>query len=69
MGAYGDQCAPANPRMPMLEDMKTLMEAAYYGTSFAEVRAGRAAVVDAALETGAEVTPADAKKPARKAGK
>jgi acetaldehyde dehydrogenase/alcohol dehydrogenase len=51
--------------------MKTLMEAAYYGTSFAEVRAGRAAVVDAALETGAEVAApaADAKKPARKAGK
>ncbi|WP_120337738.1 bifunctional acetaldehyde-CoA/alcohol dehydrogenase [Cryobacterium soli] len=71
MGAYGDQCAPANPRMPMLEDMKTLMEAAYYGTSFAEVRAGRTAVGDAALETGAEVAApaADAKKPARKAGK
>jgi acetaldehyde dehydrogenase/alcohol dehydrogenase len=53
----------------MLDDMKTLMEAAYYGTSFAEVRAGRAAVVDAALETGAEAVPAEAKKPARKAGK
>ncbi|MEP7793894.1 bifunctional acetaldehyde-CoA/alcohol dehydrogenase [Sanguibacter sp. 25GB23B1] len=59
MGAYEDQCAPANPRMPMLEDMKTIMEAAYYGTSFAEVRAGRTAVVEAAIETGAE-TPADA---------
>jgi len=54
----------------MLEDMKTLMEAAYYGTSFAEVRAGRAAVVDAALETGAEVAATTAeKKTARKAGK
>lgn len=31
MGAYEDQCAPANPRMPMLEDMKALMTAAYYG--------------------------------------
>lgn len=41
MAAYEDQCAPANPRMPMLEDMKTLMEAAYYGTSFEEVRAKR----------------------------
>lgn len=41
MAAYEDQCAPANPRMPMLEDMKTLMEAAYYGTSFEEVRAQR----------------------------
>ena len=42
MAAYGDQCAPANPRMPMIADMKTLMEAAYYGTSFDEVRARRA---------------------------
>jgi acetaldehyde dehydrogenase/alcohol dehydrogenase len=41
MAAYRDQCAPANPRMPMIEDMKTLMEAAYYGTSFDEVRAQR----------------------------
>ena len=28
-----DQCAPANPRMPMLDDMKDLMVAAYYGIS------------------------------------
>jgi len=41
MAAYEDQCAPANPRMPMLADMRTLMEAAYYGTSFDEVRAQR----------------------------
>lgn len=40
MQAYEDQCAPANPRLPMLEDMKTMMEAAYYGTSFEAVRAG-----------------------------
>lgn len=25
MGAYEDQCAPANPRMPMLKDMKKIM--------------------------------------------
>ncbi|MBG6057872.1 acetaldehyde dehydrogenase/alcohol dehydrogenase [Cryobacterium sp. MP_M5] len=68
MGAYGDQCAPANPRMPMLADMKTIMEAAYYGTSFKEVRANRAAVVDEAIKTGAE-EHGDAKKPARKATK
>ncbi|WP_394551759.1 bifunctional acetaldehyde-CoA/alcohol dehydrogenase [Agromyces sp. MMS24-JH15] len=43
MAAYGDQCAPANPRMPMVGDMKTLMEAAYYGTSFDAVRAERRA--------------------------
>ncbi|GAA1256674.1 bifunctional acetaldehyde-CoA/alcohol dehydrogenase [Sphaerisporangium rubeum] len=30
--AYEDQCAPANPRMPMLDDMRNLMRAAYYGT-------------------------------------
>ncbi|NAS25993.1 bifunctional acetaldehyde-CoA/alcohol dehydrogenase [Herbidospora sp. NEAU-GS84] len=29
--AYEDQCAPANPRMPMLADMRALMRAAYYG--------------------------------------
>ena len=42
MGAYEDQCAPANPRMPMIDDMKDLMTAAYYGTSLADVRARRA---------------------------
>lgn len=41
-GAYEDQCAPANPRMPMIDDMKDLMTAAYYGTSLDEVRARRA---------------------------
>jgi len=43
MGAYEDQCAPANPRMPMIADMKDLMTAAYYGTSVDEVRAAREA--------------------------
>ncbi len=41
LNAYEDQCAPANPRMPMLEDMKDLMLAAYHGTSFTEVRRAR----------------------------
>ncbi|GAA1363359.1 bifunctional acetaldehyde-CoA/alcohol dehydrogenase [Streptomyces beijiangensis] len=31
MNAYADQCAPANPRMPMIDDMKQLMTRAYYG--------------------------------------
>ncbi|MCX5208275.1 bifunctional acetaldehyde-CoA/alcohol dehydrogenase [Kitasatospora sp. NBC_00240] len=31
MNAYEDQCAPANPRMPMLDDMRQLMRQAYYG--------------------------------------
>ncbi|MCB5167108.1 bifunctional acetaldehyde-CoA/alcohol dehydrogenase [Streptomyces bambusae] len=33
LNAYADQCAPANPRMPMLDDMKELMRRAYYGTT------------------------------------
>ncbi|SDJ94895.1 bifunctional acetaldehyde-CoA/alcohol dehydrogenase [Streptomyces indicus] len=32
MNAYADQCAPANPRMPMIDDMQRLMRQAYYGT-------------------------------------
>ncbi|NUS11504.1 MAG: bifunctional acetaldehyde-CoA/alcohol dehydrogenase [Streptomyces sp.] len=32
LNAFDDQCAPANPRMPMLGDMSELMRAAYYGT-------------------------------------
>ncbi|MER6185870.1 bifunctional acetaldehyde-CoA/alcohol dehydrogenase [Streptomyces sp. NPDC001652] len=31
LNAYEDQCAPANPRMPMLDDMQRIMRAAYYG--------------------------------------
>ncbi|MGW2717671.1 bifunctional acetaldehyde-CoA/alcohol dehydrogenase [Streptomyces sp. NPDC001492] len=31
LNAYEDQCAPANPRMPMLDDMQRLMRTAYYG--------------------------------------
>ena len=57
MAAYEDQCAPANPRMPMLADMKTLMEAAYYGTSFDEVRAHRGEVAVAG-ETPSEAPAA-----------
>ncbi|WP_181807154.1 bifunctional acetaldehyde-CoA/alcohol dehydrogenase [Streptomyces shenzhenensis] len=33
LNAFEDQCAPANPRMPMLDDMQQLMRAAYYGRS------------------------------------
>ncbi|MEV6613125.1 bifunctional acetaldehyde-CoA/alcohol dehydrogenase [Streptomyces sp. NPDC051051] len=31
LNAYEDQCAPANPRMPMLDDMQEIMRAAYHG--------------------------------------
>lgn len=31
LSAYEDQCAPANPRMPVLDDMQELMRTAYYG--------------------------------------
>ncbi|WP_044087839.1 bifunctional acetaldehyde-CoA/alcohol dehydrogenase [Bifidobacterium bombi] len=33
MRAYEDQCTPANPRVPMIEDMKDIAIAAYYGIS------------------------------------
>lgn len=46
MRSYEDQCAPANPRMPMLDDMKDLMAAAFYGTSLQDVRRRRAASAD-----------------------
>ena len=29
--AYEDQCSPANPRLPMVEDMKEILTKAYYG--------------------------------------
>ncbi|MFV0479602.1 MAG: bifunctional acetaldehyde-CoA/alcohol dehydrogenase [Anaerorhabdus sp.] len=29
--AYEDQCSPANPRLPMLEDLKAILKAAYKG--------------------------------------
>ena len=41
MGSFEDQCAPANPRMPMRADMVELLTAAYYGTSLDEVRSRR----------------------------
>lgn len=67
LAAYRDQCAPANPRMPMIEDMKTLMEAAYYGTSFEEVRAARkVAHAESEAVTGT-VRTAPAKATAKKA--
>lgn len=31
LNAYEDQCAPANPRMPVLDDMQQIMRTAYYG--------------------------------------
>jgi len=43
MAAYGDQCAPANPRMPMLADMKVIMTAAYYGVGYPQAKARLAA--------------------------
>ncbi len=36
MRAYEDQCAPANPRVPQIEDMKDIAVAAYYGISIEE---------------------------------
>jgi acetaldehyde dehydrogenase / alcohol dehydrogenase len=56
MRAYEDQCAPANPRMPMLGDMKDLMTAAYYGTSLQDVRSRRTAVQEVEPSTQETVT-------------
>ncbi|WIY82704.1 bifunctional acetaldehyde-CoA/alcohol dehydrogenase [Propionimicrobium sp. PCR01-08-3] len=61
MAAYEDQCAPANPRMPMLEDMKILMEAAYYGISFEEVVARHRAETERLSEQIDEVIEAAGK--------
>ena len=53
MRAYEDQCTPANPRIPMIEDMKDIAIAAYYGVSQAEghelraQREGATALVEA----------------------
>ena len=60
MRSYEDQCAPANPRMPMLEDMKDLMAAAYYGVSFTDIRERRAdlAAAEAAAEAAEEALEA-----------
>jgi acetaldehyde dehydrogenase/alcohol dehydrogenase len=55
MQAYEDQCAPANPRMPMIDDMKIMMEAAYYGITWDEVK-NRKADVAAVDASGAEKT-------------
>lgn len=63
MNAYADQCAPANPRLPILEDMKVMMEAAYYGTTWDEVKAGRKTEASPAVEA----KKAPAKKVAKKA--
>ncbi len=60
MAAFRDQCAPANPRVPMLTDMKELMVAAFYGTSLADARSRIAAIPElelAALES-TELEPA-----------
>ncbi|SFC38258.1 bifunctional acetaldehyde-CoA/alcohol dehydrogenase [Streptomyces aidingensis] len=38
--AYSDQCAPANPRMPVLADMERLMRHAYYGHAGSAAGAG-----------------------------
>ena len=31
MLAYEDQCSPANPRVPMVEDMKEILRRSYQG--------------------------------------
>jgi acetaldehyde dehydrogenase/alcohol dehydrogenase len=54
LAAFDDQCAPANPRMPMLDDLGELMRAAYYGTS----RTDRTTGPTSAPPTGGASLPA-----------
>jgi acetaldehyde dehydrogenase/alcohol dehydrogenase len=54
LAAFDDQCAPANPRMPMLDDLSELMRAAYYGTS----RTDRTTGPTSAPPTGGASLPA-----------
>lgn len=61
--SFEDQCAPANPRIPMIEDIKDILVAAYEGTSREEVRAQRLAAASAATAEA----PADAPKAKAKA--
>jgi acetaldehyde dehydrogenase/alcohol dehydrogenase len=42
MRVYEDQCTPANPRVPLLEEIKDLITAAYHGVSFEEASKMRA---------------------------
>ncbi|MFB7890518.1 MULTISPECIES: bifunctional acetaldehyde-CoA/alcohol dehydrogenase [Cellulosimicrobium] len=56
--SFEDQCAPANPRMPVLEDMRDILVAAYRGSSREVVRAERLAAHEAAsAEDGQAATP------------
>lgn len=38
MRAYEDQCTPANPRVPLLDEIKDISVAVYHGTTIAEGR-------------------------------
>ncbi|MGO1240826.1 MAG: iron-containing alcohol dehydrogenase, partial [Cellulosimicrobium funkei] len=56
--SFEDQCAPANPRMPVLEDMRDILVAAYRGSSREVVRAERLAAHEgASTEDGQTATP------------
>ncbi|MFE0511802.1 bifunctional acetaldehyde-CoA/alcohol dehydrogenase [Streptomyces sp. NPDC058964] len=61
LNAYEDQCAPANPRMPMLADMEGIMRTAYHGRAGIagmqgeDAAADSAAAADAAEERSADV--------------
>ncbi|MCO6558816.1 MAG: bifunctional acetaldehyde-CoA/alcohol dehydrogenase [Bifidobacterium sp.] len=55
MRAYEDQCTPANPRIPQIEDMKDIAIAAYYGVSQAEGHARRLEREAAAAGSEADV--------------
>ncbi|MDE0573587.1 bifunctional acetaldehyde-CoA/alcohol dehydrogenase [Demequina sp. B12] len=66
LNAYEDQCAPANPRLPMLADMKIMMQAAYYGVRYEDIVARQSAPAEAAAEVEAPAEAKAEKAPAKK---
>ncbi len=57
MRSFEDQCAPANPRIPMIDHMKEIMVAAYYGRLVGDLGSPEPAA-GAADETSTEAEPA-----------
>ncbi|GIG53498.1 bifunctional acetaldehyde-CoA/alcohol dehydrogenase [Demequina activiva] len=65
MNAYEDQCAPANPRLPMLADMKVMMEAAYYGVRYQDIKNRAVTATSATAKAAAPTKRSRASKAAK----
>jgi acetaldehyde dehydrogenase/alcohol dehydrogenase len=50
--AYEDQCTPANPRVPLLDEIKDISTAVFYGCSIEEGRQKRIAWEEAHPQSG-----------------